>query len=112
MLIVPTPPMLPYYLGAFSNRRHQFSRLLRKTAITELTVISFACFIRAAYFKLYDLCFPSRFRALQDEGRLCGNEGVLIPLSHEMKANVLDRGLLNTINDCEVYPVAALMAFA
>lgn len=70
--------------------------------------MSFVCFVRAAELGVIHLFIPSSFRALQDEGRLHANKRVVIPLSREMKANIMDPGLLMQISNCEVDPVFAL----
>lgn len=74
--------------------------------------MSFVCFIHAAELGVTHLILPSRYRALRDEACLCANEGVLILLSREKKPNILQRGLLTIINECEVDPVAVWLAFA
>lgn len=69
------------------------------------------CFSWAARFVVSDLFLPGWFRALQDEGRLCPNEEVLLQLSRKTKANIMSRGLLKFISDCEANPVVALLVF-
>lgn len=90
MLCVPTPPIFAYYSGTFGNSGQQFSRLLRKTAITKFMVMSSACFTQAAEFGVLDFFFPSRFHVLQEKVRLRADEGVLIPLSRDVKANIVE----------------------
>lgn len=111
MIFVPSLPMSAYYSDAFGNRGHPPRRLLRGAAATELTFMYSVCFIRAAIFGVSHLFLPSRFRASRDEGCLWANEGDLIPLSREMKANILDISLLKIISDSEVGPVGALLVF-
>lgn len=88
MLCVLTPLMFAYFSGAFGIDGQPFSRLLRKTTITEFTVMSFVCFIRAAEVSVPELFLPSRLRALQNEGSICANERVLIPLSRKIKVTL------------------------
>lgn len=85
--------MFAYYLIVFGNRVQLLSRVLRKVAITNFTVMCFVCFNRAAEFKVSHLFLSGQLHALRDEGLLCANKEVTILLSHEMKASMLDRGL-------------------
>lgn len=55
---------------------------------------------------------PARLRVLAEDGRLRTNEEVLVPLSGNMRANVLKRGLVRLISDRAVDPVAKILAFA
>lgn len=74
--------------------------------------MSFICFPPVANRGVPDLFRPSRFRVLQDEGRLAAIKKVLIQLSRRMLASVMKGDLLKIISDCDVKPVAALLAFA
>lgn len=59
-----------------------------------------ACFfIQAAEHGVSDSIISARFWALAESGRLCANEGVLVLLLSELRANVLDRGLVRLIFD-------------
>lgn len=66
--------MVASYSGAFGEGGWPFSQFLRKTAITEFTVISFKFFIRVSKFDVSNLPLSSMFRALQDDGCLCVSE--------------------------------------
>lgn len=112
MLCVPSPPVFAYYSGVLGDGGHCFGHLLRATAITEFTITSFVCFIRAAEFGATDLFLPPRLRAMIDEGRVSASDGVLIPLSLGMRDKILERGLLHIFWDCEVEPVSAVLGFA
>lgn len=74
--------------------------------------MSVFCFIRTAELGIPDLFLSRRLQALGDEGRLHANEGVLIPVSRKMKANIIEWGLLKIISDCEVDQAVELLAFA
>lgn len=88
-LFVPTSSMLAYYSGAFGDGGQPFSQLYRKTAIMELMMMSFVCFIWTAEFGVLELFQPSGIGALQDEGCLYANEEVLVPLSRKIKVKIM-----------------------
>lgn len=50
--------------------------------------------------------------ALTDDCQLRANEGVLVPVSGEMRTDVQKHGLCRLISDCTVDPVSAILAFA
>lgn len=104
--------MFAYYSGVFGIGEQPFVRMFRKTAITKLIVMSFVCFILTGEMGVYNLFFPSLFRVFRDEGRLCANKGVVVPISRKMKANTISRILLQIPSGCEADPVAALLAWA
>lgn len=58
----------------------QFGYLLRKTAATEITIISLGCFISAAEYDVTNLFLPAQPQALTDNGGLRANEGVFVVL--------------------------------
>lgn len=51
-------------------------------------------------------------RALTANGQLGANDGVLVPLTSKMKAEVLNHGLSRLISDCSVDTLSAIVAFA
>lgn len=110
MLCVSTLPMFTYFSSAFDNGGQLFSRLYCKTAITEFTLMSSVRSVWAAEFRVPNFFLLGNFRTLRNEGRLRANEGVLILLSHEKKANIMERGLFTMIGDCKVDPVLSLLA--
>lgn len=99
-LCVPTPQMFPISLGEIGKSGRPFSRLLRRTAITELTVTSLVCYICAAEIGVLNLFLPSRFHSFQGGGRLRANDSVLSLLSRVMKAVLMNMGVLKMISDC------------
>lgn len=72
----------------------------------------FVCILQAAEFGVSDLVLPIRFRAIREGGRPRANERVLVPLSRKVKAEILERGLLMIIGNCEVVLVRMLLTFA
>lgn len=112
MYRVPTPPLLTNYYGAFKNGSHLFSSLFGKTASTELKVVLFLWFICGTEFGMSELLRASRFRALQYENNLGANERVLILLSKQTNANIVEQRLLKMISDSEGHPVAAILTIS
>lgn len=104
--------MLAYYFSAFIDNAQWFDDLLLETVKTELTVISFVCFIQFAEYGAASLLLPAHHRALTKDDCLCANEWALAPLSYEMRANILERKLLPMTSNCAVDSVAAILALA
>lgn len=69
------------------------------------------CLVRLLPFGVPNLFLPNSFHALQDYSRIYADEIVLILLLREMKANIMEQGLLALFSDCEVDPVWSLSAF-
>lgn len=112
MLCAPKPLIFAYYSGAFGNGFYSFSQLFWKTAVTGFTVMLFVFFIQTPEFGVPDLLLPERFAAFGDEGYFRAGEGVLIPLSREMKASIMEWGLLTAVSDSEIDLVVVLLAWA
>lgn len=104
--------MFTHYYNAFEDEGKPFGWLLRGTSSTEFAVMSFVCFLRTTESGASDLFLPSRCRALKNEGHFSVDEGVLKSLSHKMRENILERGLLRSISDCEAVPMTTLLIFA
>lgn len=112
MLRVPSPPIFAYYSSAFGDTARRFGHLSLKATLTDITVMSFTCFIRTAEYGIADLFMHARLRASSEGGGLCANEAVLATLSSKMRLNVLKRGLLSLTSNCAADQVAAPFAFA
>lgn len=112
MLHVPSLSMLAYCSSAFGDKELWLGHWLLKTAMTEFRIKSFVCFIQVSEYGVSNFFMPARLWALAEGGSVCLNEGVLVPLSRGMKANVIKRGLLRLISDCTVNPVSAFFALA
>lgn len=112
MLWVSTPSVFAYYSGAIRIGSHTLSWLLRKTAITKFTVVKVICFIRAVGVDVSNLFLQSGFRALRNAGRLHPSKEVLISLSRNMKAYIMEQGLRTAISDCEVDHIIEFLAYA
>lgn len=87
MFCVLAPPMFAHNLGAIGDEGQLFRRLLCKTAISELSFMSFVCFVRGAKCGVLprtlivsDLFLPNQHLSLREEGRLCPNQRARIPL--------------------------------
>lgn len=74
--------------------------------------VVFFSFIQAVEYGLFHFIWSSLLRALTDDGRLCANEGVLLPLPYGMQTSILKRGLLRLIDDCVVDVVLVILALA
>lgn len=81
-------------------------------AITETVIMCFVCFIQATEYGAADSFLPVCLWALAEDGLLCANDGVLVPLLRRMRANVLKRGLLRITSSSVVDLAAASLAFA
>lgn len=75
-------------------------------------VRTLVCFIRAAKFGGLSLFLPSKVRALRGEGCFHANERTLILLYRKMKTNIVERGLLTIISECEVDLASVCSAYA
>lgn len=73
--------------------------------------MSFVCFFQAAEYGVADLFMPGRLRASTESGLFRANEGVFLPLSSDLRTDVLKRGLLCFISDCTIDPASAIIAF-
>lgn len=87
------PPLFTFacYFCTFGDTALWFGHLVLETATTKFTVKMHVCFNQAAEYGVANLFIPARIRALSEGGQLCGNERVQVPLSIEMRANVLKR---------------------
>lgn len=116
MLCVLSPTLFVYYSSAFGGKTPPFDHLLPETAVTELTIMSFVCFLLAAEHGVAELLLLAYLHMFAEVCYLRANESILVPLSSQMRANVLCvcvlRGLSRVIIDCAVDPVAAALAFA
>lgn len=112
MLCVWTPFMFAYYSSAFGDNGLSFSHSLLETTMTQLTIMSFVCYIQAAKDGAASLFFSARHRAIADGGFLRASERVVVSLLSKMRANFLKRGLLRLTRDCEMDLVAAILDFA
>lgn len=112
MLCIPSPPLIAYCSNAFGDNTPWFGHLLLETSIIEFTIMCLVCFIHAT-----EHCVPDSFLfaplwVLTEGGHLCANERVLVPLPNKLMADVLKRGFLRLISDCNVNPVSAIFALA
>lgn len=102
--------MFAYYSCVFKIFGQPFSRRLRETANTEFMAMSFVSLFPVAEFGVPDLSLPTRLCVLRDEDQLRADEGFSLPLSLEMKAKVLKRGVPRVNSACERDPVSPLSA--
>lgn len=72
--------MFSNYSSAFGDNAQRFGFELLKIAISELTAMSFVCFMLATKYGATDLFFPVRLRALKEDGLLRVSEEVLLQL--------------------------------
>lgn len=112
MLRVPLLPMFTNYAFAFGDKALRFGRLLLKTTMAELTIVSFVCFIQATKYDVNDLFMPARLCALTDDGHLRANDGVSVSLSSEVMADALKCGHFHLMSDCAVDRLSAILASA
>lgn len=80
--------MFAYYTSAFGDNALGFGPLLHETAMTELTIIYFVCFIHAAEYCVADLFTPAHLRRITDDDQPRTNKGVLVSFSSKMRADV------------------------
>lgn len=111
MLGVLLPQLFVYCSSAFCDNAQRFGYLLLETAIMELTIMSFVRLIQATEYGVAKLFMPARRWTLIENGRLCANEGVSVPLPSKIRANILKRGITRVLNDCAVDLIAAILAF-
>lgn len=69
-------------------------------------------FIQLAKYGVANLLPPACLRVLTEAGRVLASKEVFGPLSTEMRANILERGLPRMTSNCAVDPVSAILASA
>lgn len=112
ILCVQYPQMCANYLTAFGDNDMWFVYLLLEKAMTKFIIMFSFCFIQAADYAAINLFLPACLQRLAEDGRTRANEEVLVPLLFEMTANILERDILRTINDCALDRLSPSSAFA
>lgn len=93
ILCVSSPPIFAYYSSGFGDDTKRFGYLLLKTAITEFTIMFFACFIQFVEYGADNLFLPARLLALAEDGCAFAIEEVLAPIPCEMREIIHKRRL-------------------
>lgn len=90
--------MVAYHSSSFGDVAKRFGYLQLKTAVTDSTIMSFACFVHVTEQGVANSFLLVRLRTLAESGRVRANKGVLAPLPCKMRAGILMRGPLRIIS--------------
>lgn len=102
--------MFTYFFSAFVDDAQQLGCLLLETAVAELIIVAFFCFIQATGYVAASLFLPARVWSRIENICLRANKKVHAPLPRESGADKLKRELLHNIRDCAVDPLFVILA--